>query len=343
MRALGTALALVLTAGLASTSATVPAGTPAAQDPPIVTAADAVSPREGEDYTVLTTLHLPKHGFVDEIGQTGELAIYRDYQRPHIVLLDPESGRRTPLPGAGSGSVLDLTADALWLLEYDRRGYVDGIDRYDRTSTRLRRFTLPEVGRERDANYLHGVYRGRWYFGTGRAIEHETEDLWSLRFGKPRTVRSEGRHKSHPRVVDGRLTWTTFSVDGPSHVVLRDLDTDEVTRWAIPDGCSAAKALRGNGTQLLLDASCDRPEGQTFVLDQHGDVTAILRVNVDEGSSGIVDRGVTFPTHFYDFASGELYDLDVPPLSRRTATSGPGEHPIQVWPREHGELVVRLN
>jgi hypothetical protein len=334
MRALGTGLALVLTAGLASTSAPVPAGTPAAQDPPIVTTADAVQPQEGEDYTLLATLHLPKRMSVDEIGSTGEVVLYRGSQDPHLVLLDPESGRRTPLPDPGGASVLDLTADTIWYAEYDRRGSIVAIDRFDRSTERMRRLVLLRVGSEHSVSHLEGYYEGRWYFGTGRPVEPLTHDIWSVRFGKPHTVRSEVRDRADVSLIGHLLTWTTLSVHGPSHVVLRDLDTGEVTRWKIPDGCSAGSSLRGNGTQFVLNARCDRPEGQTYIMDGAGAVSAILRVDADEGAFGAYERGTMFHSYFYDFMTGMLYDLDKPSSSLRS--------PVQVWPQGDRDLVVRL-
>lgn len=333
MRILGLALLLVL--ALAA---------PAAADPVVVTGDDAVHPRAGRDYTRLAALHLPKHVQIDYVTTTGKLVLDRDGKGPALVLLDPETKRRSAIPSPGSyPSVLDFTATTIWYVDRLRLGGDLAIYRYDRVKQRMRSFALPDAGRhQHDVDRLLGTYDGRLYFATGPRYDHNYDDLWSVRFGRPGTLRSEGKHKDDAGLVDGLLTWGRFAVDGPSHLVVRDLATGEVARWELPDGCSAGSPLQGNGRELVLNVRCDDPEGETLVLDRSGTVTAVLVVDTDEGALSTADRGAMFDSHFYDFTSGRLLDLAKPRSSFRSPTSGPGEHPVQVWPQHGRDLVVRL-
>jgi len=268
-------------------------------------------------------------------------------QRTTYRLVDPETGRRTTLPSPdGTPDLFRISADEVWYADTARVSGQTTVYRYDRENRRMRSFLLPDVAeRESYANRVIGIEGRTVWFTSGKKQEHNDEDVWSVQFGKTRTVASEGRHQGNPVVVDGVLAWSESpTVDGPDYLALRDLATGEVTRAQVPDGCWREPGrVQGNGTRFVLDIGCDHPEGETMVVDRSGEVTTILRVESDEGSIGTSDRGVFFLWYFYDFTSGKLFDISDLRYAEGSPVSGPGDHPVQVWPQSHGRaLVVRL-
>lgn len=307
--------------------------------PVVVDADDAVRPRPGKDYTLIATLHLPARSSVQHVTEDGRLVLVRE-RRPHLLLIHAETGRRTPLPSPGyAARVVDVDADVVWYVSEARRGGDVAIHRYDLASDQMRRSPLPDVGQGRNKSaHVLGPYGARWFFSVGpRREDPRPQDVWSFEPTSAMSAQREARRKTGPTLIEGHLTWGEGD-----RVALRDLATDEVERWPVPEGCTAGSGLRGGAAELVLDVRCDRPEGQTLVFDRTGTVTAILRVDADEGSYGTRDRGTFLADTFYDFTTGRLYDLRTPASSLRRPVSSDGDLPVQVWPQRERDLVVRL-
>jgi hypothetical protein len=339
MRALGLVLAPALALGLVA---------PAAAEPVTVTREQAVPARPGRDYTRLMTIHPGEHTYATDVTASGKVVLTRHGQDrvSDFLLLDPETKRRTPLPTPGDyPSILDLGTDEVWYVDSDRAGRAT-VYRYDRHRQRMRHFLLPDASqRPRYIDRVIGLEGDAIWFTTGDRQEHNDENVWSVDFGKPGTLTQQGRQLGNPTVVDGVLAWSkSGSADGPDLLVMRDLATDEVTRARLPDGCwREPSRVQGNGDRFVLDVGCQNPEGETVVADRSGELTTILDVESDEGDLGTSDRGVFFYWYFYDFTTGRLLDISDMRLGDGEPVSGPGAHPVQVWPQRGGKaLVVRL-
>lgn len=337
MRALGLALAVVLLLGTA----------PASAEPVVVTAGDAVKAQAGRDYTRLAALGPDRAGQVVEVTAEGQLVMGPD-DGSRYWLLDPQTGRRSSFPEPGRPSTLvELTADRIWFARSDQGRFT--VYRFDRDARRMERFRLPEASqRPRHIERVIGFVGDTVWFTTGDRTEHFTEDVWSVRFRDSDTLTREGRQLGLPSLNHGLLASTEYGQgEEPGALVQRDLATGETSRTPLPDGCRPVDTGRPQvgGTHVTLDVWCPdaRNEGETFVVDRNGEITAILDVEPDEGNLGTVDRGVFIHRYFYDFATARL--LTITGLKRLVGTraSGPGDHPVQVWPRRDGRsLVVRL-
>lgn len=338
MRALGPALALLLTLGLAG---------PATAEPVVVTQDDAVHARAGRDYTRLATLHLGEDEYANAVTASGKVVLTSyDDRGSHFRLFDPETGRRTYLPAPGRyPTMIDISAPTIWYDVVDREGLAT-VYRFDRSSKRMRSFRLP------DASQHHGdVYRvigvqGRtvWYT-SGPRQEHSSEDVWSVRFGRPHSLAAQGRRLGNPTFVDGVLAWSEYGIRGPSHFAMRDVATGEVTRAELPDGCAPRgdRVQSSDARRFVLILNCDLPEIEAAIIDRSGEVTTIIQVAMDDGSLGTTDRGVFFYDLFYDVTTGRLLDYSDIGNSEIDPAGGPGDHPVQVWPQRDGRaLVVRL-
>lgn len=338
MRSLGLALLVVL--ALAA---------PAAADPVVVTHDDQVQPRAGRDYSRLMSVHLGDATEATYVTAGGKIVLshYSESGPMTLRLLDPETGRSTTLPAPGKfPRIVEMTADTIWYSDTARVSGQTTVYRYDRQHRRMRHFLLPDVAkRESYDNRVIGIEGRTIWYTSGQKQEHNDENVWSVRFGKAGTVTSEGRRLGMPVVADGVLAWSEYGLgDDPSYLAMRDLATGEVTRAEIPDACSPEPSrIQSNGSQFVQDVVCDDPEGETIVVDRSGEVTTILRVESDEGSIGTSDRGIFFFWDFYDLASGKLWDISDKRYAEGSPVSGPGTHPVQVWPQRDGQaLVVRL-
>jgi streptogramin lyase len=139
MRSLGLGLLVVLVLGLAA---------PAAADPVVVTRDDAVQPRAGRDYTRLMSIHLGDDTLATNVTASGKVVLtHYSYTKPtRIRLLDPATGRRTPLPApAKNPEVVRITAGTIWYSDTARVSGQTTVYRYDREKRRMRSFLLPDV------------------------------------------------------------------------------------------------------------------------------------------------------------------------------------------------------
>ena len=340
MRVLVAGLGILLVTLSCSSPSSAPAG-----GPPVITAGDALRPRAGEDYSRITTLHLRDGEAATYVTAAGDIVLGRADGRAY-VLLDPTTGRRRALPTPGRyASVVELSATAVWYADTGPTSGDTTIYRYNRATHHMRGFMLPDIsGRKMYTNNLLGRFGGRLYYTSGPRQDHLYDDVWSVRFGEPRTLRREARHKVAPTLGGGALVWGTFDLDGPNYLVMHDLATGTVTRAEVPDGCRPDEMpAQGDGQEFVLTPTCDDPEREGIVVDRSsGEVTAVLRVAMEDGALGTSDRGVFFHALFYDFSTGRLLDLSDVGNGGTSPVSGPGEHPVQVWPQQHRDLVVRL-
>ena len=147
--------------------------------------------------------------------------------------------------------------------------------------------------------------------------------------------------------------------EGPDVIVTRAAAGGPVTRVTLPEDCVARPdRLLSAGTRIVADTACPDRMGAagpaselrsqpTFVVDPSAGVVAELRVEPDEGALRASTRVVSFYWYSFDLATGTLYDVsDRTGGSGLPPTTGPGDHPIALWPRGHGDgargLVVRL-
>ncbi len=320
----------------------------------VVNAADAVRPQAGRDYRLVTTLRGADARGAGGITSSGEVVVTTGplvrgtggaFQ---VTLLDPASGRRTRLPD-GLGSVVDATEGTVTFDRYlpGSRGRLE-LARLDRSSSRVQHFPLPEVrGR---VYHLLGLDGDVVWFATAPNAENaHPEDVYSVRFGQPGSVEHHGR-RWEPTYADGTLAWVVGSLDGPDVIATEDLPDGRVARLALPEDCRvrpSSSDLLSNGTQLVVDATC----GRTLVLDRTGGLVRELRVESDEGALETSQRTVSFYGYSYDLATGTLFDVsDRSTLDGSPPTTGPGEHPLALWPQgtshPHEDptsvLVVRL-
>lgn len=326
--------------------------TPATTAVSLVERTDAVAPQRGADYRLLATLRGRDARRAAGVTASGEVLLSwstkSSYTARH-ALLDPVSGQRTRLPDLGGrASVLEATRRTVTFVRPEQRWRLDVV-RLDRASGRSRHFTLPQV-RGRHYSIL-GLDGATVWFKTGPSAEHTSpDDVWSVRFRHPATLVHQGR-RSTPAFADGVLSWVvrSLSMDGPDVIAMRDAaGGGEATRIPLPENCkvdASATSLLGNGSVLAVDAFCgDRPIGPggagevraspTFVVDRTAGVVTELRVESDEGATGVSDRTVSFDWYSYDLATGKLYDVsDRTSLAGTPPTTGPGDHPVAIWPR----------
>lgn len=325
--------------------------TPATTAVSLVKRADAVAPQRGADYGLLTTLRGRDARRAAGVTASGEILLswWTGFnETAHHALLDPASGRRSPLPDLGGRTrVLAATHRTVTFARPAQRWGLD-IVRLDRASGRWRHFTLPEVrGRQYSILGLDGT---TVWFKTGPSAEHTSpDDVWSVRFRHPATLVHQGR-RSTPAFADGVLSWVvrSLSMDGPDVIAMRDAAGGRATKVPLPENCkvdASATSLLGNGSLLAVDAFCgDRPTGPggagevrtspTFVVDRTAGVVTELRVESDEGATGVSDRTVSFDWYSYDLATGKLYDVsDRTDLAGTPPTTGPGDRPVAIWPR----------
>jgi hypothetical protein len=89
-----------------------------------------VHARAGRDYTRLTTLRLGEDTYPVEVTHAGRIVLQRYTHRGSaFTVLDPESGRRTGLPGPDRfSSLLRITAGEVWYsVVVDRTGATTAI------------------------------------------------------------------------------------------------------------------------------------------------------------------------------------------------------------------------
>lgn len=342
MRALGPARPLLLSLGL-----TIGLAGPASAEPVVVTQDDAVHARAGRDYTRLATLHLGRDTYASNVTASGKVVLTTyDDRGSHFKVLDPETGRRTYLPAPSDyPSIVEITAPTVWYVDSDREGLAT-VYRYDRSTNRMRSFQLPDASNRPGYVYRVIGVEGRtvWFTGGSRQ-EHSTENVWSVRFGRPETLTPQGRRLGNPTFVDGVLAWSEYGTQGPSHFAMRDVATGEVTRAELPADCAPRgdRPQSDNARQFVLILSCDSPEIEAAVIDRAGEIATIIQVAMDDGALGTSDRGVFFYDLFYDFATGRLLDYSDISNAEIDPAGGSGEHPVQVWPQRDGRtLVVRL-
>jgi hypothetical protein len=177
-----------------SSGSSAPAQEGAGADPVVITRADAVTPKAGRDYRVLTTLRGADARRATAVTDDRQILLTRyDHDgQTHVTLLDPRTGGRTKIPSPYHGTdVLEATAREVW---YDAGKPMERphVYHFDRRTTTVRGFVLPDApGVSEKAEYrILGFIDHRVWFATGSRFD-TARDVWSVRFGRPGTIRAE--------------------------------------------------------------------------------------------------------------------------------------------------------
>lgn len=274
-----------------------------------------------------------------------------------VALLDPSTGHRKALPAMGPVGLVSAEGPT-WTFVHTPPRRPPVVVLLDRATDRVRRFSLPEVPRRHRSTVLGVDGTTVWFTTNWNDGQPSSDRLWSVRFGRPGSLTAQG-HRSSPVLADGTLAWVNSPTEGPGVIVTRAAAGGPVTRVTLPEDCVARPdRLLSAGTRIVADTACPDRMGAagpaselrsqpTFVVDPSAGVVAELRVEPDEGALRASTRVVSFYWYSLDLATGTLYDVsDRTGGSGLPPTTGPGDHPIALWPRGHGDgarvLVVRL-
>jgi hypothetical protein len=308
---------------------------------PLVVPGDAVDAVAGRDYDVVATLRGADAEQAVALAPDGAVLLVRyaahDYARPTYTLLDPHTGRRTPVVVApGLARVAAVTTDAVVT-----SSVVDGrlvVVWFDRASGGSVRRTLPRVPALPGARPIPiiGVTGTRtvWFLthrNRGEGGGSTRTQLWEApEAGRPRLV---------ARITDFAVTadavaWTAPVEHASGTVHVRALADGATSTFTLPrctagSTSAALDSVWGAGDLLALQAICPHaPYDRTFLARTDGTVVADLVINEEAQPTSLGDRALVFPSYAWDEAHRHLLRLD----------HSHYEH--SPWPQTAGDLVA---